>query len=63
MKRVISRVSAGLVVVGFVHRTRTQQRFAAAAEIEEIVVTAQKRESKLQETPIAITAITQEQIR
>ena len=36
--------------------------FAAEAQIEEIVVTAQKRESKLQETPIAITAITQEQI-
>jgi iron complex outermembrane receptor protein len=36
---------------------------AAATEIEEIVVTAQKRESNLQETPIAITAITQEQIQ
>jgi iron complex outermembrane receptor protein len=36
--------------------------FAASTEIEEIVVTAQKRESKLQETPIAITAITADQI-
>jgi iron complex outermembrane receptor protein len=36
--------------------------FAAPTEIEEIVVTAQKRESNLQETPIAITAMTQEQI-
>jgi len=35
---------------------------AAAGEIEEIVVTAQKRESNLQETPIAITAMTHEQI-
>ncbi len=42
---------------------RTRLSFAAEAQIEEIVVTAQKRESKLQETPIAITAITQEQIR
>lgn len=35
---------------------------AAAEAIEEIVVTAQKRETALQDTPIAITAFTSEQI-
>ncbi len=33
-----------------------------AAEIEEIVVTAEKRESSLQETPIAVTAVSRETI-
>jgi iron complex outermembrane receptor protein len=34
-----------------------------AAEIEEVVVTAEKRESTLQDTPIAITAVTREDIQ
>ncbi|MEQ8860370.1 MAG: TonB-dependent receptor [Pseudomonadales bacterium] len=33
-----------------------------AAEIEEIVVTAEKRESTLQDTPIAVTAVTRDNI-
>ena len=33
-----------------------------AAEIEEIVVTAEKREATLQETPIAVTAVTRDDI-
>ena len=33
-----------------------------AAEIEEIVVTAEKRESSLQETPVAVTAVSRETI-
>ena len=33
-----------------------------SAGIEEVVVTAQKRESTLQETPIAITAVTSDEI-
>ncbi|MEM9622181.1 MAG: TonB-dependent receptor [Pseudomonadota bacterium] len=33
-----------------------------AAEIEEIVVTAEKREGTLQETPIAVTAVTRENL-
>ena len=33
-----------------------------AAEIEEIVVTAEKRESSLQETPIAVSAVSRETI-
>ena len=35
---------------------------SVAAEIEEIVVTAEKREGTLQETPIAITAVTRENL-
>ena len=33
-----------------------------SAGIEEVVVTAQKREGTLQETPIAITAVTSDEI-
>ena len=36
--------------------------WAHGAEIEEIVVTAEKRESTLQETPIAVTAVTRDDI-
>ena len=35
---------------------------ASAAEIEEIVVTAEKREASLQETPIAVSAVSRETI-
>ena len=35
---------------------------ARGAEIEEIVVTAEKREGTLQETPIAVTAVTRDDI-
>ncbi|MEO0975566.1 MAG: TonB-dependent receptor, partial [Pseudomonadota bacterium] len=34
----------------------------AAAQLEEVVVTAQKRESTLQETPVAVTALTAETV-
>jgi iron complex outermembrane receptor protein len=40
-----------------------QQPPAAASVLEEVVVTAQYREERLQETPIAITAITAEDIK
>ncbi|HVQ15072.1 MAG TPA: TonB-dependent receptor plug domain-containing protein, partial [Vicinamibacterales bacterium] len=36
--------------------------FAATAQLEEIVVTAQRRETNLQDTPISITAFTSEQL-
>ena len=61
MKHWNARTCAGLVAsvlcAGFAPAV-----LAAPTEIEEIVVTAQKRESNLQETPIAITAMTAEQI-
>ncbi|HTO58389.1 MAG TPA: TonB-dependent receptor plug domain-containing protein, partial [Pseudomonadales bacterium] len=61
MKHWNARTCAGLVAsvlcAGFAPAV-----LAAPNEIEEIVVTAQKRESNLQETPIAITAMTSEQI-
>ncbi|HKE43416.1 MAG TPA: TonB-dependent receptor, partial [Steroidobacteraceae bacterium] len=41
---------------------QAQTSSAAAGALEEIIVTAQFREEKLQETPIAITAITAEDI-
>jgi iron complex outermembrane recepter protein len=62
MSPFISRTCARLVLLA-VSVGSSAWSFAASTEIEEIVVTAQKRESKLQETPIAITAITQEQIQ
>ena len=61
MKLFIARASASFFLLGLCIGSNPAAH-AAEAQIEEIVVTAQKRESKLQETPIAITAITQEQI-
>jgi iron complex outermembrane receptor protein len=61
VERFVARASASFVLLGLCVGSNPAA-FAAEAQIEEIVVTAQKRESKLQETPIAITAITQEQI-
>jgi iron complex outermembrane receptor protein len=58
----IARVCAGFALLGLA-ASLSPWVFAASTEIEEIIVTAQKRESKLQETPIAITAISQEQIQ
>ena len=62
MKHVHARVGASLVVLGL-SVGMSAVSYAASTEIEEIVVTAQKRETNLQQTPIAITAITQEQIQ
>ncbi len=62
MKHVHARLGASLVVAGLSVGTSAVS-YAASTEIEEIVVTAQKRETNLQQTPIAITAITQEQIQ
>ena len=38
------------------------QAFAAELELEEIVVTAQKREQRLQDVPVAVSAISGEMI-
>lgn len=62
MKPMHARLGASLVVLGLSVGTSAVS-YAASTEIEEIVVTAQKRETNLQQTPIAITAITQEQIQ
>ncbi len=62
MKHVHARVCASFVVLGLSVGMNAVS-YAASTEIEEIVVTAQKRETNLQQTPIAITAITQEQIQ
>ena len=57
-----ARLGASLVVLGL-SVGASAVSYAASTEIEEIVVTAQKRETNLQQTPIAITAITKEQIQ
>ncbi len=62
MKHIHARLGASLVVLGLSVGTSAVS-YAASTEIEEIVVTAQKRETNLQQTPIAITAITKEQIQ
>lgn len=62
MKHMHTRLGASLVVLGLSVGTSAVS-YAVSTEIEEIVVTAQKRETNLQQTPIAITAITKEQIQ
>ncbi len=54
MKRHLNSLLVSVALVGMVLPT------AAYPQIEEIVVTAQKREENLQDTPIAITAFTEE---
>ena len=55
---------AGLVVIQLLTGSpvSAQQQSGAAATLEEIVVTARKREESLQDIPIAITALTTEQL-
>jgi len=59
-------VTVGLVVPspGWAQAGRARKKDAAqpGMEIEEITVTAQKREESIQETPLAITAITSERL-
>ena len=59
MKKV-SRVVAGLVAAGVTLPSHGQN--APAATLEEIIVTAQKRETNLQDTPISIAVLTNESL-
>ena len=71
MKKLISSamltITAPLLLLGattaLAQQTQAQVSASASGALEEIIVTAQFREEKLQETPIAITAITAEEIR
>ena len=71
MKKLISSamltITAPLLLLGattaLAQQTQAQVSASAGGALEEIIVTAQFREEKLQETPIAITAITAEDIK
>ena len=71
MKKLISSailtITAPLLLLGattaLAQQTQAQVSASASGALEEIIVTAQFREEKLQETPIAITAITAEDIK
>src|SRR5690348_1410556 len=52
----------GTLVSGFVLAADDAPATASGAQLQEVVVTAQYREEKLQDTPIAITAISSQQI-
>ncbi len=58
------RLGGGVLLALGLAQTQAQvaDKVATTKPIEEVVVTAQKRESTLQETPIAITALTADQI-
>ncbi|MBU6268598.1 MAG: TonB-dependent receptor [Sphingomonadales bacterium] len=64
--RVVARLLAGVCAVAMATPVLAQQKAAAAAggdgQLDEIVVTAQKREQNLQVVPIAVSAITVEKI-
>ena len=66
MKRKLSRqllliVSASLLASGAADVARAQQE--SGEQLQEVIVTAQKRVSTVQETPISITAITGEDLQ
>lgn len=54
----IARLACGLVVAGMSANTYPQEVTTGAGMIEEIIVTAQKREENLQDTPVSVTAFT-----
>ena len=56
---------ASIVAVGLASpaRSETPSRTEASGQLEDIVITATKRESRLQDTPISVTAVTGEDIQ
>src|SRR5579863_8142709 len=54
-------VSAAALILGFQATAFAQDKPAASGDtgVQEIVVTAQKREQKLQDVPVAVTALVQ----
>ncbi|AMN47990.1 hypothetical protein ACG33_12955 [Steroidobacter denitrificans] len=56
-------LAAGAAIAGFYgHEAVAQQQQFTASGIQEVIVTAQRREESLQDTPIAITAISAEEL-
>ena len=55
-------VSLSLGIVGTGHAVADQSNAASGDQLAEVVVTATKRETTVQTTPISITAVTSEQI-
>ena len=55
---------ASILAVGLAPalRAETPSRSEASGQLEDIVITATKRESRLQDTPISVTAVTGEDI-
>ena len=58
--RYAALMSASLLFTGFSGALIAQEE--SASRLEEVVVTARKREETLQEVPVAVTAITPDQI-
>ena len=60
-RKILLTSSAAAIALSLAHSARAQS--ADAGGLEEIIVTAQKREQSLQDVPIAVTAITQEALQ
>ncbi|MFT5575867.1 MAG: iron complex outermembrane receptor protein [Bermanella sp.] len=60
----IITLSIGLLTSTVIHAQTAEKRFTAdRSVIEEVIVTARKREESLQETPVAVTAISGDSLR
>ena len=60
MKNTSRRHVLGVAIAAAVAGTRQQASYAQGAGLEEIVVTAERREASLQDTPISVAAFTAE---
>jgi len=58
-----STALAGVLTAAFVCGAQAQEDTASSREIDEIVVTAQKREQSLQDVPIVVTSVSGELLR
>jgi iron complex outermembrane recepter protein len=58
-KQPLVTVGCGLLIAGaIVQSALAQQSRSDSAQLEEVIVTAEKRESTVQTTPISLTAVT-----
>jgi iron complex outermembrane receptor protein len=60
-RALIAILATGAAPIGFAQQAVTPQ--GGGEELQEIVVTAEKREEKLQDVPIAITVVNQQQLK
>jgi iron complex outermembrane receptor protein len=62
MRHVLFGTAAAFTLIGPAHAQTMEQPVAGGPSLDEILVTAERRETRLQDTPISITAVTADAI-